>query len=65
MKENTESIVIIGSGLMGRGIGQAFATAGNKVTLVDLNLQILEQAKDQIRKSLSIHSRFGAFERIS
>lgn len=52
MRENSETIVVIGSGLMGRGIGQAFATAGNKVTLVDLNLQILEQAKSGVRKSL-------------
>lgn len=59
MKENSENIVVIGSGLMGRGIGQAFATAGNSVTLVDLNLQILEQARDQIRKSLSFHSASG------
>ncbi|MGI0081252.1 MAG: 3-hydroxyacyl-CoA dehydrogenase family protein, partial [Nitrososphaerales archaeon] len=54
-----ENIAVIGSGLMGRGVGQAFATAGNRVTLVDLNLQILEQARDQIRKSLTMLSTFG------
>ncbi|MDG6994522.1 MAG: 3-hydroxyacyl-CoA dehydrogenase family protein [Nitrososphaerota archaeon] len=59
MKESSENIVVIGSGLMGRGIGQAFATAGNKVTLVDLNMQILGQAKDQIRKSLDSLSSSG------
>lgn len=48
-----ENIVVVGSGLMGSGIGQAFATAGNKVTLVDLNVQLLEKAKDQVRKSLT------------
>lgn len=38
---------------MGSGIGQAFATAGNRVTLVDLNVQLLERARDQIRRSLT------------
>jgi 3-hydroxyacyl-CoA dehydrogenase len=62
MKENNESIVIVGSGLMGSGIGQSFATAGFKVVLVDLNMQLLERARDQIRKSLSFLSSSGLLD---
>jgi 3-hydroxyacyl-CoA dehydrogenase len=62
MKENSENIVIIGSGLMGSGIGQAFATAGSKVTLVDLNMQLLERARDQIHKSLTFLSSSGLID---
>ena len=38
---------------MGRGIGQAFATGGYRVTLVDLNKEILNDAIAQINSSLS------------
>src|ERR1700722_16581036 len=37
-------VVIVGSGLMGRGIGLAFAMAGHRVTLVDTGEEILAQA---------------------
>jgi 3-hydroxyacyl-CoA dehydrogenase len=62
MRESNEKITIIGSGLMGRGIGQAFAVAGNEVTLVDVNMQILEQAKNQIRQSISFLSSLGLID---
>lgn len=44
---------------MGSGIGQSFASAGHNVTLVDLNMELLEQAKERIRKSLFALSSFG------
>jgi 3-hydroxybutyryl-CoA dehydrogenase len=47
-----QRIVVVGSGLMGAGIGQSFATAGFRVSLVDLNQELLELARDKIRKSL-------------
>lgn len=45
-------IGVIGAGQMGNGIAQVCATAGLKVTLVDINPEYLEKAKAQIAKSL-------------
>ncbi len=56
---NQEKVVIVGSGLMGSGIGQAFATAGFKVTLVDLNSELLERARERIKDSLEFLSGTG------
>jgi len=55
----SERIVVVGSGLMGRGIGQAFAAGGYKVKLVDINRQILEDAIDQTRAFLQEMSEEG------
>jgi 3-hydroxybutyryl-CoA dehydrogenase len=49
-----EKIVIVGSGLMGGGIGLAFASCGFDVTLVDLNRDLLERSLQGIRKSLDV-----------
>lgn len=38
-------IAVIGAGVMGRGIAYAFATAGYKVYLNELNLHILQQSE--------------------
>ena len=38
--EEIREITVIGSGLMGHGIGQTFAQKGYPVTLYDLNLSI-------------------------
>ncbi len=46
-------VAVVGAGLMGRGIGQTFATGGHRVTLVDLDKQILKQALEQVKLSLS------------
>jgi len=48
-----EKIFIVGSGLMGSGIAQVALTAGYRVTLNDLNLEILEKARAGIDKMLS------------
>jgi 3-hydroxybutyryl-CoA dehydrogenase len=55
-------VVILGSGLMGRGIGQSFATAGHSVTLVDLNNEVLDQSLRQIRESLITLSKAGLLD---
>ncbi|HKW04782.1 MAG TPA: 3-hydroxyacyl-CoA dehydrogenase family protein [Nitrososphaerales archaeon] len=60
--KSEERIVVIGSGLMGRGIGQAFATAEHNVTLVDLDSAILKDAKVQIGKSLASLSKNGLID---
>ncbi|WP_460313681.1 3-hydroxyacyl-CoA dehydrogenase family protein [Aliiglaciecola aliphaticivorans] len=41
-------VTVIGAGLMGHGIAQRFLAAGYPVNLVDPNLQVLEQAEQQI-----------------
>jgi len=45
-------ITIIGGGVMGSGIAQVAASAGNKVTLVDLQEDLLKKSKSAIEKSL-------------
>lgn len=41
-------VTVIGAGLMGHGIAQRFLAAGHPANLVDPNLQVLEQAEQQI-----------------
>jgi len=51
MKE-IKNIGVIGSGTMGNGIAQTFALFGFQVHLIDLNLEILEKAKNEILRNL-------------
>ena len=46
-------IAVLGSGVMGNGIAQVFATSGHIVTLVDISFDVLRKAEDSITKSLS------------
>merc|ERR1712176_935622 len=46
-------VTIIGGGLMGSGITQVAAQTGHKVTLVDLDQNILDQSTTRISKSLA------------
>ena len=41
-------IVVVGSGVMGRGIAYVGALGGYSVTLVDINETALQNAKDEI-----------------
>ncbi len=54
-----QKVAVVGSGLMGRGIGQVFATAGFSVTLIDLNQKVLDLAIQQISSSLSVMEKAG------
>jgi 3-hydroxybutyryl-CoA dehydrogenase len=47
-------ILVVGSGIMGNGIAQVFAQAGNKVVLNDLNMNILAIAKKNIEIQLNL-----------
>jgi hypothetical protein len=47
-----ENIAIIGSGTMGNGIAQVFATAGYQVKLIDISNSALTQAEFNIHKNL-------------
>ena len=46
-------ILVVGAGQMGTGIAQVFATSKFQVTLVDLNEEILNNAKASISKSIT------------
>ncbi|XP_059608884.1 hydroxyacyl-coenzyme A dehydrogenase, mitochondrial-like [Phlebotomus argentipes] len=48
-----EKVVVIGGGLMGAGIAQVAASSGFRVTLVEVNEQLVEKAKGNIQKSLA------------
>lgn len=48
-----KEIAVLGAGLMGAGIAQVAATAGYKVTLVDISDELVEKGLSGIEKSLS------------
>ncbi len=54
-----KKVAVIGSGIMGHGIGQTFALGGYAVTLNDVSDEILERAVRQIRKNLDTFIEFG------
>jgi len=51
--EKIEKAAIIGSGAMGHGITELLAMNGYEVTMVDINDQILQKAKEKIAWSLN------------
>jgi 3-hydroxybutyryl-CoA dehydrogenase len=53
------NISVMGSGIMGHGIGQTFALGGYEVTLNDLNDELLNKAVLQIKKNLETFVEFG------
>jgi 3-hydroxybutyryl-CoA dehydrogenase len=57
-----KNIAVIGSGTMGNGIAQVFATAGFKVHLIDISTASLSQAELNIHKNLD---RLIAKEKLS
>ncbi len=59
MNTDRAKVAVIGSGLMGRGIGLAFAIGGHDVILVDLNLEILNKSLEQAKSTLSILEQEG------
>lgn len=49
-----KKITILGSGLMGHGIGQLYATHGKDVTMYDINQEALDTCDKMIRDSLNV-----------
>ena len=54
-----KKIAVIGSGIMGHGIGQTFALGGYEVTLNDVNDDLLKKALQEIRKNFDTFIEFG------
>jgi 3-hydroxybutyryl-CoA dehydrogenase len=54
-----KNILVVGSGIMGHGIGQTFALGGYEVTLNDISEALLSKAVQQIRSNLSAFVEFG------
>ena len=54
-----KNIVVVGSGIMGHGIGQTFALGGYEVTLNDISDALLNKALQQIRSNLNTFVEFG------
>ncbi len=55
----TKKVSVVGSGIMGHGIGQTFALGGYEVTLNDISDDLLEKARRQIRSNLDTFVEFG------
>ena len=51
-KNKIQEVVIIGGGLMGSGIAQVAAQTGHKVTMVDVNQEILDKSNARISESI-------------
>jgi len=49
---NIQHVAVLGSGTMGAGIAQVFATEGYNVVLYDIQIEALEKAKTVIEKNL-------------
>lgn len=47
-----KKILVVGAGVMGRGIAEVFATSGYKVLLMDITDEIARNGVEGIRKSL-------------
>lgn len=52
--EDVKNIAVVGAGLMGHGIGLAYALGGYQVTLNDLNETVLNKAIANIRSNLEM-----------
>ena len=51
--KDVKQIAVVGAGLMGHGIAQAFAQKGYSVSVYDLNDSILDQAFHNIKSNLN------------
>ncbi len=54
-----QCIGVVGAGVMGRGVSQTLAMHGMDVLLVDVNTDILDQARHDIVQAMRMHGLFG------
>ena len=59
MNSKIKQVGVVGAGQMGIGISQVCATSGFEVNLVDINDEIVEQAKTKIEESLQKLTKRG------
>jgi 3-hydroxybutyryl-CoA dehydrogenase len=52
------TVGVVGAGVMGSGVGQNLAQTGHQVVLVDISDEILDHAREEIRKSLRFQGMF-------
>lgn len=52
-------VAVIGAGLMGHGLAQIFSCQGYRVTLMDLNQELLNKAISGIRSNLNLMAQHG------
>ncbi len=52
-------IGVIGAGVMGKGVAQRFAQYGHNVVLYDISSNVLETAREEIKKNLKIAGMFN------
>ena len=57
--KDIRKIAVVGAGLMGHGIAQAFAQKGYPVNVYDISKDILDQARDNIKSNLSTFVEAG------
>ena len=50
--EKLKKAAIVGSGSMGHGIAEMLAMNGVEVTMIDINDELLQQAKNKVKWSL-------------
>lgn len=62
--EGFRTVLVVGAGLMGHGIGQVFAQAGYAVVLNDLDDERLRQAVDGVRRNLDLFVEEGLLARV-
>ena len=53
-----QTVGVVGAGVMGSGVGQNLAQTGHQVVLVDISDEILDHAREEIRKSLRFQGMF-------
>lgn len=58
----TKTVGVLGSGLMGAGIAEAAARAGNEVTLIDVDAGAVERGKARIEAGLKKSVEKGQFD---
>lgn len=53
-----KKVGVVGAGVMGVGVGQSLAQTGHQAVLVDISPEILDHAREEIRKNLRFQGMF-------
>lgn len=61
-REDIETISVLGAGIMGHGIAQAFLMGGYPVRLYDIKESILDTARSHIRKNMEMFAQEGLLD---